>query len=313
MKALPRSFGLVLGSGGVLGASFHAGVLLALAECWGIDARKSTEILGTSAGALTGALVSSGLSPHDLMRREQTLPLSAAGQKVLKRRGSVSSSGMPKPTIVGAGWPAAPQLGLPAMRRPGTVMPGTVLAGLLPRGKSSTEGIESLVDGVLQGEWPDEPRLRSVAVSLSTGRREVFSATSGAAIGLAVAASCAVPGLHAPVSIDGTDYIDGATHSANNLDAVGSHDVVLVSSPSTGPALGIGPMAAARVLWGMQLRRESKSLSSTTLVVIVEPDRVVLDAMGSDPMATSRRASVAMAAHGLATALFTNQQNPIDT
>ena len=47
---------LVLGSGGTAGGAFHAGVLKALHDVWNIDPRDAHTIIGTSAGALTGAI-----------------------------------------------------------------------------------------------------------------------------------------------------------------------------------------------------------------------------------------------------------------
>ena len=307
------SVALVLGSGGVLGASFHAGVLLALSQTWGIDARSTAEILGTSAGAFTGAMLAAGLSPTDLVRREQGLPLSSSGRAIWGRRTeSVGLKSQERAFGVGIGPPAAPQLALSAFWRPGTIRPGTVLAGLTPRGQRSTDRIEATITDVLGATWPTAPRLRLVAVNLGSGRREVFSAQCSVSIGAAVAASCAVPGIHAPVVIEGAEYIDGAAHSANNLDAVGRHDVVIVSSPSTGSSSRTRPWAIARHLWRLQLGRERKSLSDQTDVIVIEPDQRLLDAMGTDPMDTSKRASVAVAAHALAQAVFASRDNPID-
>src|SRR4051812_32601356 len=53
--------GLVLGGGGVLGQAFHAGTLAALEHDIGWDARDAEVIVGTSAGALGGAALRSGV------------------------------------------------------------------------------------------------------------------------------------------------------------------------------------------------------------------------------------------------------------
>src|SRR5438270_7966110 len=60
--------GLVLGAGGPVGHSFHAGTLAALAD-GGWDARDAAVIVGTSIGAVTGALLRAGISPGDLYAR----------------------------------------------------------------------------------------------------------------------------------------------------------------------------------------------------------------------------------------------------
>ena len=58
--------GLVLGAGGVAGGAWHAGVLAALAEETGWDARSAAVIVGTSAGSIIGAALRSGVAPRDL-------------------------------------------------------------------------------------------------------------------------------------------------------------------------------------------------------------------------------------------------------
>jgi NTE family protein len=54
-----------------------------------------------------------------------------------------------------------------------------------------------------------------------------------ARIGEAVAASCAIPAYFTPVSIGGTQYVDGGAHSPTNADVLRGRplDVALVSSP----------------------------------------------------------------------------------
>jgi NTE family protein len=62
---------LVLGAGGPIGRAFHAGVLGALAEACGWDARSADLIVGTSAGAQIGALLRAGWDAHQLLRHMQ--------------------------------------------------------------------------------------------------------------------------------------------------------------------------------------------------------------------------------------------------
>jgi len=65
MGAVTR-IALVLGAGGVIGQAYHAGVLSALAEHAGFDAREADVIVGTSAGSITGTVLRLGVSPRDL-------------------------------------------------------------------------------------------------------------------------------------------------------------------------------------------------------------------------------------------------------
>ena len=58
--------GIVLGAGGPLGQAYHLGVLTALTELSGWDARDCEALVGTSAGSLIGAYLRRGLSAADL-------------------------------------------------------------------------------------------------------------------------------------------------------------------------------------------------------------------------------------------------------
>ena len=55
--------GLVLGGGGVVGASWTVGALQALEDEFGFRADQATRVLGTSAGALVGTMGAAGISP----------------------------------------------------------------------------------------------------------------------------------------------------------------------------------------------------------------------------------------------------------
>ena len=64
-------------------------------------------------------------------------------------------------------------------------------------------------------------RLRVAAVDRRSGRRVMFGAPGAppAEVAEAVLASCAVPGVFAPVEIGGREYVDGGVWSPANLDA----------------------------------------------------------------------------------------------
>src|SRR5688572_10729712 len=72
---MPR-VGLVLGAGGVVGQAYHAGVLAALELDLGWDPRTADVIVGSSAGAVTGALLRLGVSSEDLAAWAVDAPLS---------------------------------------------------------------------------------------------------------------------------------------------------------------------------------------------------------------------------------------------
>ena len=315
---------LVLGSGGVVGGAYHAGVLKALNDTWGIDPRRVDLIVGTSAGSIAGALTAAGLHPNDLFRRETGKPLSPAGAAVLApgraRRGA-------KPTTMSAiGGPAAPQVLFHAMAKPWGVAPGSVAAALLPRGGVSTDHVAGMVDGLFGQRWPDQPRLRICAVELATARRVVFGPSDdiddldgrarsiGTDPSKAVAASCAVPGVFKPVTIDGREYHDGGVHSADNLDLVGTtpFDLVVVSSPLSAhrPLSGGLTLMGLRELSRWQTFNERRALDQTTRVEILRPTDEDLDAMGSNMLDPRRRPAVAFQAHASACAQLSRLPAP---
>ena len=65
-------------------------------------------------------------------------------------------------------------------------------------------------------------RLLIAAVELASGRRVIFGAPGApnATVAQAVLASCAIPGVFAPVRIGARDYVDGGAWSPTNMDAL---------------------------------------------------------------------------------------------
>src|SRR5262249_32647760 len=66
-------------------------------------------------------------------------------------------------------------------------------------------------------EWPRR-RLLVTAVDAGSGEFVVFDRDSGVGVVDAVGASCAVPGVWPPVTINGRRYVDGGVRSAANVD-----------------------------------------------------------------------------------------------
>jgi NTE family protein len=79
--------------------------------------------------------------------------------------------------------------------------------------------------------WPDRLMLLP-AVDALTGELAVFSNDSGVALVDAVAASCAVPGIWPPVTINGRRYIDGGIRSVANADLAVGYDRILIIIPA---------------------------------------------------------------------------------
>ena len=289
--------GLVLGAGGVVGGAFHAGVLSALAEATGWDPRSAELIVGTSAGSLTGAFLRAGLAASDLSAGGRATPRAPGGARLRARRGP----GPPPPSVDLAGVggrAAAPGALLWAGLRPWRVRPGAVVAALMPEGRMPSDPIRALIDPLFAGGWSPAP-FWVCAVRLSDARRVVFGRGDGAhaSVGQAVAASCAIPGVFAPVPIGGARYVDGGAHSPTNLDAVRREklDLVVVSSPMS--AAGRGWRLSAdlpfRQLCRAQLAREAAAERRRgTHVITFQPSVEDQSVMGLNPMDPARRGPV---------------------
>ncbi len=300
--------GLVLGAGGAVGHAFHTGVLSALADTAGWDARDAEVIVGTSAGSLVGALLRAGLSGTDLAARTKDMPLSAEGRRLVTiaetARGDQPPipSRPPRASRTGVPTMAAPGAFVHAARRPWNVRPGALAAAAMPAGRVPTElistGLRPLFD-----HWP-EGTLWINAVELESGRRVTFGRSRRVTtdVATAVAASCAIPGFFAPVSIGDVRYVDGGVHSPTNADLVAGLglDLVVVSSPMSIARNGMrfAPDQPARQFSRITLAREVRRLRKAgTPVLTFQPTDTVLDVMGWNAMDPSRRADVSRRAH----------------
>ena len=293
--------GLVLGAGGAVGHAFHSGVLAALAEETGWDARDAEIIVGTSAGSLVGAFLRAGLSPADLAARATDASLSVEGSVLVDRATAATEHLPPIPARPPrrSGFPAmsAPGALLRAAFRPWNARPGTVAAAALPEGRISTEIISSGLRAFFDA-WPDRP-LWINAVDLQSSQRVTFGRDGAPAadVASAVAASCAIPAFFAPVTIGGVRYVDGGAHSPTNVDLFAGlgFDLVVVSSPMS-VARNSFRLAAdqpARRLSRLALAREvGRVRRAGTHVITFQPTPDDLAVMGVNAMDPSRTADV---------------------
>lgn len=287
----PLRVGLVLGAGGPVGHAFHAGVIRALAQGLGWDAREADLVVGTSAGAQVGALLRAGLSGEDLAARASGQPLRAEAADIARHYVRPSHR-EPDPSQPRSRAPAAPRFLLEALRRPAHFKAGRLVSALLPEGRVRLDAQAEGLRRVFGERWP-ERRLWITAIHLDSGERVAFGAPGSPEVdvGTAVACSGAVPGVHTPVRWRGRRYVDGGVASPTHLDllADGALDLVLVSSP-------LSMFSAMRAL----LRSEIRRLERNVPVVAFEPRGEALRVMGLNPMAIERSPSVARAAFEMA-------------
>ncbi len=300
---------LVLGAGGTVGHAFHAGVLTALADELGWDARRADLVVGTSAGSIVAAMLRAGMPPADMVRRGNRVPLSPDGEAVVRRAGL----GAPRPRPArrrASGSIASPARLRAAARSPWSVSPGSLAAALLPEGRVPTEDMAIPFDNLFGPAWPDAPTW-IVAVQLDTGRRIVFG-QQGAPVATpaeAVRASCAIPAFFEPPEIGGHRYVDGGVHSTTNADLVAAEqpDLVLVSAPMSAVrgAVRLGPRRAIRQIARLSLAREAAALRGRQIpVVAFQPTAADLEVMGGNALDNSAAPPVARAAHRSVAALL---------
>jgi NTE family protein len=300
MPLLPDA--LVLGGGGVLGEAWMMGVLAGIEDGAGLDMRECEYFVGTSAGAIVAAHLVAGSSPRrprSLARQtaaSPTAPAPAAPANRLAEAGAVAARRAGTWAIAAASTFAPLALGLAA---PG----GAVLRGaLLRRLPRPQQTLDQLREHVARSGARFDGRLRVTAVDRGNGRRVVFGSPRAprATVADAVAASCTVPWLFAPVAIDGHEYVDGGVWSPTNLDSApvgrGAHVLCLnptASLTTSSDAIGVFRRVSrsAAAIESMALVRRGASVRTFA------PSADSADEMGLNLMDRRRAAKVLSAGY----------------
>lgn len=296
---------LVLGAGGPVGLAYQAGVLAALADA-GWDARHADLVVGTSIGAVTGALLRAGLSPSDLAAQVAGGPLSPEGQELIDHGWAGDPLEIDLHGRQTRGAPSSPALLWSLLRRPGRVTVGLAIAALAPAGTVGTASISEGFDAVLGGRWPDRT-LRIVAADLDTGERLVFGGDDPGALdgpGPAIAASCAVPSYFRPVRAAGRRCIDGGAVSHSNIDVVDEtgleheHVVAVVPMGLRGRPGRRGIDLPGRWLNARQARSRLRRLANRgAITTLLAPTHLELEVMGYDAFALRHLPEIVIRAH----------------
>jgi NTE family protein len=277
------SVGLVLGGGGITGASYHFGTLFALQMATGWNATRADVVIGTSSGSFIAAMVRGGALNLDTMVGE-----SRHDDEIVEwLSGNVYQRVRPRGLVR---WV---RHGLvPSITRPGL---GVVLGS---PGIYSTDGLVGWVEnslGDLADGWPDLPTV-IVAYDLDRRTRVPFGTEAAPVVPLkhAVAASSAVPFVYEPVTINGNTYADGGVTSGTSV------DLLLANPEPLDLVIIVAPMAAASSREGGRfyedlldragrtaLASEIDLLKSTwpdTDVLVLRPDERVLELSRPNPM-----------------------------
>jgi NTE family protein len=289
------AIGLVLGAGGVVGQAYQAGVLAALEREIGWDPRRATVLVGTSAGAVTGAALRVGVPATDLAASLYGVPTSRRGGAILHRILPADAGPLPTPSFRSLLRPwnlPTPALLTRVARRPLAFRPEVAAVTLMPAGQIDITERARGLDEHIGDRWPDG--LRICAVRRRDGARVVFGRPGAppARLAPAVLASCAIPGYFKPVAIEGTEYVDGGVYSVTNADVLKTDAldlVLIVSSLSAAQGNANGADGLLRRTVHRRMEREIARLEQAgTPVISLEPGPESRRAMGLRAMAEDR-------------------------
>ena len=252
---------LVLSGGGSVGIAWQTGLAAGLAR-GGVHLATADAILGTSAGSAVGAQLASGADLEEGLARQRR-----------------STSGTP------TSGPPAPQASPDRMARLMEVMAEAALAADEVAGRAAIGRFaldaDALPEEHLVGSfrylhgtpWPKG--YACTAVDAVTGDLVVWDELSAVPLERAVASSCAVPGIFAPITIGERRYIDGGMRSATNADLVAGHDLVVVVSLLSIARLtaAAGDPRAARFLSKMEAELRTLTDGGARVEVLAPDDR----------------------------------------
>jgi NTE family protein len=271
----PGNGALVLAGGGSVGIAWELGFL------GGLESRSpetmlkirapETTYIGTSAGSVVATMLASGVDIKDLAQPELDSP---TVPNPSRRRGSAMGIARIASTML--------------LSRVGTKTPEQARRRIGAFAVKATTGpedkwIASIARRLPEQSWPQR-RLLITAVDVESGEFRVFDRNSGVDLASAVAASCAVPGIFPPVSIDGKRYMDGGMRSIANADLAAGCDPVLILVPVREGGPGIGSVS----------KDELKSFAPGTSR-LVYADAESARAFGRNPLTNTTRAASARA------------------
>ena len=255
----------VLGGGGVGGIAWQVGMLAGFAD-EGVQVDPTSVVIGTSAGSVTGAQLSSGEGVERMFERQVAgvvkEPTVTMGPGTILKFATAQ-------LFVKTPEEAGRKIGKQALAADGVGTPEERIAVIGTRLSSH--------------EWSDLD-LRLTVVNAESGERRVLTKADGVPLVHAVAASCAIPLVWPPIVIDGHHYIDGGMRSTLNLDLATGSGPVIALAPSTG---AFGPWA--------KISTQREGLGADRTVEVLTRDEASAKAQGRNVMDRSVVPAVAHA------------------
>jgi NTE family protein len=265
---------LVLAGGGSVGIAWELGFLAGLENQNPSLMREirdpGTTYVGTSAGSVVAAMLASGADLAQLVKPE----FISAADRTSKGRGSIWGIARIATSMVtariGAKTPEDGRKRIGAFAAKASTGPESVW-------------IDSFGARLPDHSWP-ERRLLVTAVDIDSGEFRVFDRDSGVDLVHAVAASCAVPGIFPPVTINGRRYMDGGMRSIANADLAAGCDPVLILVPMREGGAGMGSVS-----------KDELSVFTHSRHHLAYANADSVRAFGRNPLSTSTRAASAHA------------------
>ncbi|HEY7060251.1 MAG TPA: patatin-like phospholipase family protein [Chloroflexota bacterium] len=209
----PRQAGqraLVLGGGGATGQAWEIGLLRGLRDA-GVDLTEADLIAGTSAGAILGARLRAGRSLDELYEGLSAPPAPGTG---------LDLSGVDLPYFqetarMWSGIDTTPALRIDVGRR----------ALAATRVISEDAWVQRWTTALGDPGWGSQP-LVITAMDVLDGSTRLVDGTQGVPVARAVAASTALPGMIAPITIGDRRFMDGGL-GGTHLDAAAGYGIVV--------------------------------------------------------------------------------------
>jgi NTE family protein len=277
---------LVLAAGGVVGEAWMTGVLGGVEDATGLDLRRVEAFVGTSAGSIVATRLAAGERLRRPPSQRTAAPEGAPGD--------AQGGGIVR-TAARWGWAATAPLAplATALAAPGGAFLRSALLARAPDTGRTLAGLRAEVDA---SSARFDGRLRVCCVDKRSGRRVVFGAPGAppASVGEAVAASCAIPWVFAPVRIGEREYVDGGVWSVTNLDAAPARrdTRVLCLDPTASLTSALRQALRVAVAVELQILR-----GRGARVDHVTPDDEAAGAMGTEFMAAGKVAAALAAGY----------------
>ncbi|MBL7258112.1 patatin-like phospholipase family protein [Paractinoplanes lichenicola] len=248
---------LVLGAGGITGIAWHLGVLIGL-RSEGVDLTTADLLVGTSAGSVTGTLIATGADLAEARHIEAGLGATDPPFRPDWERGTQAYA-----------------LLHDEARDPASIRAGVGELAVAAEVVDEESYVAALARRLPVHDWPARPLLIT-AVNTAGGDPVVWDRTSGVPLDRAVAASCAVPCVFPPVTVNGGRYMDGGVRSGTNADLAAGASRVIVMAPLAPVRIHGAPAG------------EIEGLRQRSKVALIAPDEETLAVLGPNPMDSTR-------------------------